>query len=125
MASSPCTVCGQRFLGRATYFYPAVLKEAGPERQTLKLCPRHAKNVLNNLHDATELRVDTGVFESRDWDICLICGGDASQQMSSVYITCYPAKDERQDFWGFGCPSCAPSDLIATLDDTPPRTRKN
>lgn len=122
MALFPCTRCGQRFVGRAASFYPALLLGRTSEREKVRLCPPCSDEYLAALSPRLQEVDWTNPSLPLDTDrpACMVCKGPATG--GAVFITHYLPGEDRGDFYGGVCDSCVPeARAILQLEPAPAR----
>lgn len=96
MAIFPCDHHGSRYTGPQQTLYPAIVDGGDVERKKQRLCApcfREASEWCeSHLNDATTEDEQSG---------CCSCGNDEAPLW--VFVTEYPAKQERQDWYGRLC----------------------
>lgn len=99
MALRPCDDGAHRHPLRNSYYYLALVGPADESRRRLRLCPSHSLQIQNDL---SEYEVDpvNGALRIPDNEArCFSCHQPALQGCWNVFVTGYPAKDEREDYW--------------------------
>ena len=90
MSPIPCSVCGQRVLGKLASGYWAWFNaDGGRSAWKLRYCPGCAREHLSGLFE--RLRSTDGMSNVF---ACISCGADASQDSDPMYLTLYlPGKE--------------------------------
>lgn len=100
MAGRPCSICNQRYVGPSSALYIHVRGNGQEYDAAHKLCPVHYGEIRR-----AYVEVD-GVFGLNDAEPlrnqhCLFCDEEHSpQSCHAVYATGFPAKADREDFYG-------------------------
>ena len=99
MALFPCSTCGKRFAGRAHYVYPALVSGNDSIRNKHRLCPP-CYGLLTEYLDPYQV-IGTEVEEdlAKLLGLCPSCDQSLDEGASRVFVTTYPAKDDRHDYW--------------------------
>lgn len=100
MAHLPCGRGPHYNPFRNSNYYVAVGQGDNFSRWLLRLCPVHAAAVNEDLADHEIVPED--VATRTDWvrPDCLACGKPMDQVGTQLFVTAYPAKDQRKDYWG-------------------------
>jgi len=108
MAIYPCDQHGARYAGPQRTAYPAILNGSVTIRERRRLCAPCFSGLFGfctkYLHPAEEQDGHAG---------CVYCGEDETSCL--VYVTLYPGKEERIDFYGPSCNGCAANDIGLAL----------
>jgi hypothetical protein len=102
VALFPCDQHGARYRGPQRTAYPAIVSGTVSMRERRRLC-LDCFSALQSWCSAHLQDVD--VIEEPRW--CCQCGTDA--ETYAVFVTLYPGRDERQDWYGRCCGACAAS----------------
>jgi len=107
MAYFPCNVGPHYNPGKNYLVYPALAQGDEIVRKRLRLCAAHLHVVQDDLaqyevlpEHATASRWDTGAD-------CFSCRKPIDQNAWDFFVTAYPTKDERKDYWAKVHESCA------------------
>jgi len=111
--------CHKRFVGRANYFYPAILIDQMPWRQRAVLCTdcfmTHMEWVREHM---TLVEEDTPYREEdTDADGCVICSDQVVPRVP-MFVTTYKGKDVRDDWFAEVCLPHA-NDVVEALGYPP------
>lgn len=100
MAFLPCMQGPHRTPTRNVNVYVGVLGPETADRTSFRLCLDHWNSIE---HDLAEFEVDPvdltgspGGYSSK----CVTCLQPADEVRRQVFVTAYPAKNERKDYWG-------------------------
>lgn len=99
MALLPCSRGPHRNLLRNSNYYVAFGSGADLGRWLLRLCPTHAAVVNDNLAEYEVLPDDLTVGADGPAADCLTCGEPITEAGAQLFVTAYPAKNERKDYW--------------------------
>jgi|SRR5689334_18807119 len=99
----PCTFCGQRERGKLAGLY-AYWYETDESRTAYKC--RSCVVCLTDLLGSLKASVSN---DSLYVSACPMCGTDASQNLSGVFLTIYPPKQPEREYALTTCTSCANS----------------
>jgi len=106
MAYLPCSMGKHRHPGRNTNLYVGVLSHGDPLRGSGRLCPVHWREVQNSLSQF-EVDTESGTLSDPSFEgLCLTCLKPVHEGGSQVFLTSYPAKNERKDYWARLHESC-------------------
>lgn len=99
MALLPCDFGPHRNIGRNTTLYAGLGSGGFMERHSWRLCARH----WNEIHvGLTQFEVDpeSGALSSgAEARLCLACLEPVNELGRQLFVTSYPAKDQRKDYW--------------------------
>jgi hypothetical protein len=99
MAMLPCDNGYHRTLGRNTNVYIGVIGDSDPQRWSLRLCDLHWGEIEPHLAKY-EVLVEDPTFSVRalpDW--CASDGEPIHERGRQVFVTAYPPKQGRKDYW--------------------------
>lgn len=96
----PCSSCGQRNGKLATSYNAWVDEEGGRTCYRQRLCVACVTNLVGSL-------LASASDSSPNVCVCPSCGKDASSDLSPLYLTIYPPKQEPKEFALTTCTSCA------------------
>lgn len=100
MAYFPCQQGLHRSHGRNVNVYVGVLGDETGDRTSFRLCLDHWNSIE---HDLTEFELDpvdlTGSPSGHSAK-CVTCLEPVDERGRQVFVTAYPAKNERKDYWG-------------------------
>ena len=103
MALMPCDTGQHRYAGPSRAAYPALVHGADSERRHLRLCQAHFLAYLDSVSPRLEQLAQEGQQSlTIDPVVCLVCGR-SPQGTVQVFLTAYPYKDVREDYWGQVC----------------------
>jgi hypothetical protein len=108
MAFFPCDFGPHSHNGRNSLFYVGQLDGQESHRWRLRLCLGHCVDVQQHLAKfkvLPEERTISGA-DTRPAD-CLSCGQPLVERGLQLYVTAYPANDEREDYWASIHAGCA------------------
>lgn len=113
MAFFPCSVGPHAHRSPNHLCYVAVGSGADFRRHRVRLCPSHWARVDDYLAKFEAPTVDdTGSWPGVGSD-CIACGEPTFEPRWQVFITAYPAKDERKDYWSYLHVDCQlPKELV-------------
>jgi hypothetical protein len=99
MAVYPCSVGDHRYAGAARNFYATWLAGPDEDRRRLRLCESHwlaIEPYLMQYQIADDgITAGDALAPSR----CGTCLEPLFEGGVQIFVTCYPAKDERKDYW--------------------------
>lgn len=100
MAIFPCSVGLHRYVGpqRAAYFSLAHDQDATSWK--LRLCPQHISSVQHDLAQFEFDAFDNALAVAGPTPQCVTCLKPADETDWQFFATCYPANNERKDYWG-------------------------
>lgn len=100
MAIYPCSH-GRHFNPKQNrLWYVAWGRGSDFRRHRLRLCARHSNTVQENLaHCEIATLDDAGRGGYRPSADCLSCGEPVGELGWQLFVTGYPAQDERKDYW--------------------------
>lgn len=99
MAIFPCDVGLHRNPGKNMNMYVGVLNQGTGPRMALRLCEGHWREVEPHLTeyevitDGSDAPYGFGSF------VCGTCGQILSERGAQVFVTAYPPKQDRKDYW--------------------------
>lgn len=99
MAFLPCDIGPHRNLGRNVSLYASVGTGIHMDRWSWRLCLRHWDEIEVGL---AQYKVDPdsgAVSTATDERLCLACGQPVDEGGRQVFVTCYPAQNNREDYW--------------------------
>lgn len=101
MSFFPCSNCGQRAVGKLAAVYANWFNsdETRAAYRT-RLCAPCLIDLMGSLKAGES--ADSSVLTA-----CPMCGSDASQNLSGVYLTIYPPKQPEREYALTTCVSCA------------------
>lgn len=109
MAMRPCDVCRRRFPGPSNSAYVAILDGGQRWELKLRLCSVHwlkLEQLFTDVDGFINYEADTHA-ESQP---CLVCHGDVNgAHPQSAFMTAYPARAERADYFAPVCAGCRPA----------------
>lgn len=102
-----CSFDGHFWARKKHLFYIGIGRGGDLQRYRLRFCPSHVLDVEEYLaqYEVASEYVALGTGDSH-WRRCLPCGKPADELSRQLFITGYPAKDERKDYWAqvhIGC----------------------
>jgi hypothetical protein len=110
MSIFPCSVCGQKPVGKIATVYSAWFQaDGGRVAWKQRLC---ASCVSSTLRDLLRSASDS----SQDVAACPACGTDASSDLDPIYLTLYLPKQDPREYALTTCGVCA-AQLRLTLID--------
>jgi hypothetical protein len=89
--------------------YPAVVRGGDSVRRKLRLCPGHFDTYTEMLGEYAQPAQDSFV-ESRVIT-CFVCHAPVDYAEVQLFVTVYPLKAERQDYWAPIHGDCGPQAL--------------
>jgi len=100
MAIKPCSVGTHRNPLRSNYYYVTVAHQTENQSGRLRLCPTHSR-VAQEYLTKFEVNPEDGALSGGEAaeSECLSCRKPVGELDWKVFITCYPAKDQRKDYW--------------------------
>jgi ribosomal protein S27AE len=108
MALFPCSWCGQRYQGKQASVYPAIVAGNAVIREKARECPKCTAALVEFL-DAYANPAEV-VPLSED---CSLCGDDSTE--ARFFVTLYPPKSDRLDYYGVVCAPCLDQKLVQAL----------
>lgn len=108
MGLRPCFRCKRRYVGKANHVYPAVMDEPESWRDKFSLCANCYRSYMDWVRlQLTVVNEDGYVDEMDDSNMdCAECG-ERPLASIAVFVTTYPSKNERVDYMGYVCSTCA------------------
>jgi hypothetical protein len=102
MAHQPCDLCGSPFFGRSSYAYPAFMHNGDRESRRIRCCPKCMQTYVGWIESRLS-RWNKGDVYGPELQMCAY--SEAHDQdapsASTLFVTLYPVKDQRQD-WAAG-----------------------
>lgn len=99
MAFFPCDVGPHKNPGRNMNMYIGLLSDRDPLRYGLRLCQGHWGEIEPHLAEY-EVLIDNATntaWGTTSW--CATCGEPIEESGGQVFVTCYPSKNDRKDYW--------------------------
>src|SRR5262245_57292560 len=120
MALYPCDFEHHWYPGPQRAFYVAYGKAQDFRRWKLRLCGVHAADIHEYLAEFELGTVENTARRPGAYvTYCLACREPVGEVGWQVYVTGYPAKDERKDYWAGIHPDCRlPEVLLEPAYDT-------
>jgi len=99
MAYLPCFIGPHTHRGRNTNVYLGIARGMDIERRSGRVCTTHWGEIERSLAQF-ELDPDRGTLSdpAAEW-LCFACLEPVDEIGYQVFVTAYPAKDERKDYW--------------------------
>jgi len=120
MAYLPCDVESHRHTGRNVNVYLGLIGPDGSERKSGRFCGTHWNEIQRGLHQF-EVDPGSGTLSDPSSDgLCLACFKPVTEFGWQVFITSYPAKNDRKDYWArvhSGCTMSIP--LVSRFKSLP------
>ena len=99
MAYLPCFVGPHTHRGRNVNVYLGLIGRTLSERKSGRFCSTHWGEIERRLTQF-EVDPDSGALsDSTAEGICLSCLKPTDELCRQVFLTCYPAQNERKDYW--------------------------
>jgi hypothetical protein len=99
MAFFPCSRGHTNPRGKNINWYIAVGSGTEFVRSALRLCPAHARDVQDYLAERELVPVNATDGVGGSSTECLTCGEVVAERGRQVFLTGYPAQDQREDYW--------------------------
>jgi hypothetical protein len=99
MAFAPCDVGPHRHSGPNRGHYIAVVKGDSADRWSLRICDGHLADVEKHLAQFEVSFTDDATGFNGAPTSCLTCLEPTNEVDWELFITGYPAKNERKDYW--------------------------
>lgn len=100
MAQYPCSTDNAPYKGAQQTIYVALVRGSESSRYKLRLCPSHFASAQDHL---AEFKVDP-TSGTPAWfgtgAKCITCFKPMDEYGWQVFLTVYPANQEREDYWG-------------------------
>jgi len=99
MAIFPCDIGRHKHNGKNVNCYVGIISNEAPERWSTRLCDFHWGEIEPHLAKY-EVLVDNLTLGDRfptDW--CASCGHPIDEGGRQLFITSYPPKQDRKDYW--------------------------
>lgn len=97
MALFPCDATGHRYPGAQQTMYPAVVAGVEQSRRKLRLCGQHFRIYAERLFErANNAQME---FDAALTVKCYSCGKPVDDSEWQFFVTAYPTKEERADYW--------------------------
>lgn len=114
MAIRPCARCHKRYVGRANYFYPAVMTQPEPWRGRYHLCHDCYLPLMKWVDEHMALiNLDAPIEAGDSEDMGCVLGHALGDDRITVFLTTYPSKDVRADYFGESCEAHAKDVMTA------------
>lgn len=108
MAHEPCSACGQPFFGRSVLAYPAVILHGQRRGQRVRLCRGCSTAYIAGLDKYLNRKLGDHEWLGDGEVVCKFCGDtEPKPDVSAVFVTAYPTKNDRLDWGGLACSECA------------------
>jgi len=99
MAFFPCDIGPHPNPRRNINLYAGLADEVGVVRKSVRVCERHWGEIEPNLADF-EVTAEEGAAGNFLMNTtCPSCRKPLHERGIQVFVTCYPAKDHRKDYW--------------------------
>lgn len=114
MAFRRCQVDGHPIMGRSNLVYFGLVGAEDETRWRLRFCSVHARAVHQDLSQY-EVSPDDGTLSGGDLVMtqCLSCGQPVDELGWRCFLTTYPTKNERKDYWASLHVNCRVPTLLA------------
>lgn len=99
MAIYPCDVGNHSHARKNIHVYASFVTRDGDLRSRLRLCDLHWRAVQPDLakHEVFE---DGGLASDHGMGTpCPTCGEVLQEPLAQLFVTAYPSKDDRKDYW--------------------------
>jgi len=107
VAYLPCTNGAHVHRGRNANVYVTILSGNEDVRRSGRVCPVHWAEI-NSWLSKHEVDPITGAARvSVDEMLCISCEQPVTERGRQLFSTCYPAKNERKDYWARICDTCS------------------
>jgi len=115
MAYLPCLIGPHRHRGRNSNVYLAIAREIEIERRSGRVCGVHWYEIERSLAQF-EVDPDSGALcDPTSEGLCFSCLKPVRESGYQLFITSYPAKNERKDYWSRIHPLCDLPDMVRTM----------
>lgn len=112
MAYLPCLLGPHKHKGRNVNLYFGIARQGEMERRSGRACVLHWGEIERDLAQF-EVDSDSGTLSDPTSEgLCFTCFKPVDKSRCQVFVTAYPAKDERKDYWAAIHSTC---DLNARL----------
>jgi hypothetical protein len=108
MAMFPCDHHGGRYRGAQRTVYPAIVNGSMSMREKRRLC-LDCFSAVEQFCSGKMLDAESP-YEAEH---CLCCENEYTP--FAVFVTLYPGRDERHDYYGRACASCAAGEAAMAL----------
>lgn len=99
MALLPCAFGPHRNLGRNIAVYLGLVRGQAANRHSWRVCLRHWQEIHVGLAKF-EVNSESGALSTAtDESFCLTCGEPVDESGWQLFVTAYPAQDQREDYW--------------------------
>jgi len=99
MAMLPCMKGPHKHTGRNVNVYCGDINQGVSTRSSGRFCCAHWNEIERRLHQF-EVDPDSGALSLPQNDgLCLACGEPVTEGSRQLFITSYPTKDDRKDYW--------------------------
>lgn len=107
MAFIPCELHGEKFLGGASSFYPALVRGSERHSRKLKTCRECAGKTLDDLAERfIKVSEGTEFFPYETPDRCGNCHNALTGQPWGFFVTAYPRGTVESQWYGQVCADC-------------------
>jgi len=100
MARFPCALHQGRFTGPAAYWYPAVLSGSDSVRARLRVCTACSETMLAFVDKALDETTGETDVEQEFEALCAWCSLPVGSPRNAAFVTAYPVRDQRRDWFG-------------------------
>ena len=100
MTARRCQVSGHALLTGTNLYYVRIGHGEDFERYRLRFCRVHSRLVQEDLTEF-EVNPEDGTLSGGDDSMakCFSCGEPVDESGAYLFLTCYPSKNERKDYW--------------------------
>ena len=113
MTARRCQVNGHPLFTASSLFYVGLQHGSDVSRYRLRFCRIHAASIHEDLAQF-EVDADDGTLRGGDLvsSQCFSCGQPVDELGWYVFMTGYPTKDQRKDYWSRLHVECSIGDLL-------------
>lgn len=112
MAYLPCHIGPHTHRARNVNLYMGIARASQMERRSGRVCPPHWREIEGSLAQF-EIHPDSGTLSDPGSEgLCFSCLQPVGESGYQVFVTAYPSKDERKDYWASVHTEC---DITARL----------
>ena len=99
MSRFPCEYQPHGYPGACAYFYPAVMSGSMTIRERFRVCPQHAAALWSGIERASVWDELSQCWNYLDTETCAVCSKPVNGDAAAFFLTAYPVKDQRRDFY--------------------------